>query len=160
MHSRRSGIDAHGPGTPADDLAPPPPTTLPTASAHRSEQDLLRQAVEEGWAVGRTALQPVTFTTHCIVAMLRTPFPPAPACAGQLVVLTELVAGGRFIGRTLSMQTGKQRDLLLEHISLGHLLPLEAATAHRMRKKVEAHVDVNEILFLLPSGDFMGEFQA
>jgi hypothetical protein len=134
-------------------VAPPPPTTLPHSPASRPAQDLLRQAFEEGWAVGRTALQPVTFTTHCIVAMLRTPFPPVPACAGQLVVLTELVAGGRFIGRTLSMQTGKQRDMLLEHIAMGHLLPLEVGTAYRMRAKMADHVTIAEVLFLLPSGD-------
>jgi hypothetical protein len=38
------------------------------------------------------------------------------------------------------MKTGQQRELLLEHIGMGHLLPVEASTAHRMRAKMAAHM--------------------
>jgi hypothetical protein len=55
------------------------------------------------------------------------------------------------------MQSGKQRDLLLEHISMGHLLAVEASTAHRMRAKMAVHVNISEILFLLPSHASLSE---
>jgi hypothetical protein len=57
------------------------------------------------------------------------------------------------------MQSGKQRDLLLEHISMGHLLAVEASTAHRMRAKMAVHVNVNEILFLLPTHSMSAELE-
>jgi hypothetical protein len=50
------------------------------------------------------------------------------------------------------MQTGQQKDMLLEHIGMGHLLPVEVSTAHRIRAKMAAHIDIEGILFLLPSG--------
>jgi hypothetical protein len=50
------------------------------------------------------------------------------------------------------MKTGQQRELLLEHIGMGHLLPVEASTAHRVRAKMAAHVDIEAVLFLLSSG--------
>jgi hypothetical protein len=42
---------------------------------------------------------------------------------------------------------------------MGHLLAVEASTAHRMRAKMAVHVNIGEILFLLPSHALSSEME-
>jgi hypothetical protein len=128
-----------------------PPATPSSTSA--ATPDIMEQARAEGWAIGRAGLQAITFTTHRVVALLRTPFPPSPGQAGKLVCITEMMSTGHFIGRKVSMRTGRLHEVLLEHIQAGHLLPVEPAVAVAIRKKIGKHVPIEEILVLLPCGE-------